>query len=181
MPALITAASAASDAGVFVFQAGELPTTSSPPTLSPEQARLVFAQRLGVSRYHSLKDASEETLSHINTFGILRSDPFELVDGHVANEVVLMIEGASTEVEKALRKQLPKTPNFYISSPPTTKANAKLAQDMSKQWGKVDKCELKDHIKDSAADCWAKESKVLHYDLSKVRTSQSFVDVSDNS
>ena len=37
--------------------------------MDPETARLIIAQRLGLSRFHSIEHADAETLGHINTFG----------------------------------------------------------------------------------------------------------------
>merc|ERR1712093_458352 len=68
LPLLVGAASAITDASVYIFDAAKRPSTS-PPSLSPEQARLVFAQRLGASQYHGIGDASEVTLSYVNRFG----------------------------------------------------------------------------------------------------------------
>ena len=38
------------------------------PSISPSEARLLFAQRLGLSNYHSLGDVSDSTLEFLNTF-----------------------------------------------------------------------------------------------------------------
>src|SRR2546421_11920297 len=90
--------SAASEATVYLFTGGdERPTTSNPPTLSPEQARLVFAQRLGASQYHGLGDASESTLSYINKFGGHGKSLFQDSVEDKAAELVMIIEGVSTK------------------------------------------------------------------------------------
>lgn len=39
------------------------------PSVGPETARLILAQRLGLSRYHSIAHADPETIRHINAFG----------------------------------------------------------------------------------------------------------------
>jgi hypothetical protein len=39
------------------------------PAVSPETARLIIAQRLGLSRFHSIEHADAETIRHINAFG----------------------------------------------------------------------------------------------------------------
>jgi hypothetical protein len=38
------------------------------PAVSPETARLIIAQRLGLSRFHSVEHADAEAIQHINTF-----------------------------------------------------------------------------------------------------------------
>lgn len=45
-----------------------LPSSES-PSVSPTTARLLFAQRLGLSHYHSLDGADEDTIELINQFG----------------------------------------------------------------------------------------------------------------
>jgi len=39
------------------------------PSLAPDTARLILAQRLGVSRFHALAAADAAAIQHINTFG----------------------------------------------------------------------------------------------------------------
>ena len=39
------------------------------PSVSPETARLIIAQRLGLSRFHSVEHADAETIRHINAYG----------------------------------------------------------------------------------------------------------------
>jgi len=50
-----------------------LPDHATPQTkpriVSPSDARLVLAQRLGLSDFHSLKDANEETVEALNALG----------------------------------------------------------------------------------------------------------------
>ena len=40
-----------------------------PPSISPHTARLLLAQRLGLSQYHSLQDPDDLTLDILNTYG----------------------------------------------------------------------------------------------------------------
>lgn len=54
------------------------PTLESPSVL-PTTARLLFAQRLGLSRFHSLDRADENTIGLINRFGGPREEIF--IDG----------------------------------------------------------------------------------------------------
>lgn len=53
------------------FLASSLYCTASAvrPSVSPETARLIIAQRLGLSRFHSIELADAEAIRHINTFG----------------------------------------------------------------------------------------------------------------
>merc|ERR1712093_49028 len=103
LPLLVGAASAITDASVYIFDAAKRPSTS-PPSLSPEQARLVFAQRLGASQYHGIGDASEVTLSYVNRFGGPQESLFQGKTDKVA-ELVLIVEGVSSETAEPLLKE----------------------------------------------------------------------------
>jgi hypothetical protein len=167
LPALVGAASAASeDANVYLFSADSSPS-SNPPTLTPEQARLVFAQRLGVSQYHGLGDASDSTLSYINQFGGRREESlFGEPTQDQAAELVLVVEGVSGKSAGPLLNiwELIK-PAFTISNPPSTSANKKLALDLNQQSGEKQNCALEDAINPYEAKCWSGKSKVIHFDL----------------
>jgi hypothetical protein len=105
LPAFVgaTMAAAAGDGSAFLFQGQEWPSTSSnPPTLSPEGARLVFAQRLGVSQYHGIGDASEGTLSHINTFSGRQESIFQDSGRDKAAELVLLIQDFNSQTAEPL-------------------------------------------------------------------------------
>lgn len=52
---------AAIDASVWTFD-----TVSRGPKITPENARLVLAHRLGLSRYHKIGNADEHTLELLN-------------------------------------------------------------------------------------------------------------------
>lgn len=39
------------------------------PTVSPNTARLIIAQRLGLSRFHAIEHPDAETIRHINVYG----------------------------------------------------------------------------------------------------------------
>ena len=60
---------ASSEASVYFFDRNTKPAEAQPPSVSPSTARLLLAQRLGLSQYHSLKDAGESTLEHLNALG----------------------------------------------------------------------------------------------------------------
>ncbi|KAL9018997.1 MAG: hypothetical protein Q9185_003739 [Variospora sp. 1 TL-2023] len=63
---LLTAKTLASDASIYV---SGFPPGAFRQTVSPSTTRLLLAQRLGLSRFHSLKGADETTLSILNDFG----------------------------------------------------------------------------------------------------------------
>ena len=55
----------------LVYISGALPPQAhlESPSISPHTARLLFAQRLGLSQYHSLQGADQLTLDILNTYG----------------------------------------------------------------------------------------------------------------
>jgi len=167
LPALVGAASAASEAAnVYLFSA-DSSSSSNPPTLTPEQARLVFAQRLGVSQYHGLGDASDSTLSYINQFGGRRDDSlFGESTQTQAAELVLVVEGVSGKTASPLLKEWESIkPAFSISNPPSASANKNLASDLNQQSGEKQNCALEDAINPYEAKCWNGKSKVIQFDL----------------
>lgn len=63
-------------------------------TVDPETARLIFAQRLGLSQFHSLGDADDTALRHINTYGGQSQQLFGLSSHHAErSRAFIMIEG----------------------------------------------------------------------------------------
>ena len=65
-----------------------------PPSISPQTARLLLAQRLGLSQYHSIQDADEVTLDILNTFGGEQQQIFAHEGTHQsAEKLLLIVEG----------------------------------------------------------------------------------------
>ncbi|TVY76048.1 putative endoplasmic reticulum membrane protein [Lachnellula suecica] len=168
LPAVLGIVSAASEsASVYLLGADELPS-SNPPTLNPQQARLVFAQRLGVSQYHAIspENAEDSTLSYINQFGGQRESLFEDLAKDQASELVLVVDGVSSSSAEPLLKAWKQIkPAFSISNPPATSTNKKLVLDLNIQSGQQQKCALEDAVNPYEAKCWSGKSKVIHFDL----------------
>jgi hypothetical protein len=174
VPAFIGAASAASNADVYIFQREESPITSN-PTLTPEQARLVLAQRLGSSQYHDLSSASETTLSYINSFGGAQEPLFGDVPEDKAVELVLIVEGVNEKNAGPLLDAWASIkPSFSISNPPSMKENKQLVEDLNRQSGQTGECQLEDAINPFDVKCWDGKSKVIHYDLGD-KKARSFI------
>jgi hypothetical protein len=172
LPALAgaAAAAAATDATVYLFPSTESPNSPNTPALSAEQARLVFAQRLGASRYHGLGDASESTISYINLFGGHQKSLFQDQARDKAAELVIIVEGASSQaIEPLLNAWASYKPAFTIAAPPSTAANTRLVSDLRLQLGSQDeecqKQDLESAINPLDATCWRAKAKVIHFDL----------------
>ncbi|CAG8974272.1 hypothetical protein HYALB_00008968 [Hymenoscyphus albidus] len=174
VPALIGAASASSEAIAYIYQGKQLSHPSKPATLTPEQARLILAQRLGTSRYHDLaSSASESTLSYINTFGGAQESLFDDEALKQVPELVLIVEGVSSQSAKSLLSaQESIKPAFSILSPPPMKANSQFVSDLNAQAGQTADCPLEDAINPNEAKCWNGKSKVIHIDLGSDRDSE---------
>ncbi|KAH8648088.1 hypothetical protein BGZ60DRAFT_521221 [Tricladium varicosporioides] len=172
VPALIGAASATSPASVYIFEGNDQTNPSKAPTLSPEQARLVLAQRLGASQYHGLGDASDSTISYINQFGGKKESLFLDVEQDQTPELVLIVDGMNEATNEALKSAWASTktkisPAFYISSPPPLKANEKLISDLNQQLHQEQHCPIELAINPYENRCWTNDgrSKVVHLDL----------------
>ena len=66
---LYCAAAAATTGHVFTFDASNDHAAPASSPVDPETARLILAQRLGLSRFHSIKDADAAAIKSINTYG----------------------------------------------------------------------------------------------------------------
>lgn len=66
---LYCAAAAAKNGHVFTFDGTSNHAAPASSPIDAETARLILAQRLGLSRFHSIKDADAEAIKNINTYG----------------------------------------------------------------------------------------------------------------
>jgi hypothetical protein len=174
LPLLVGAVQAASEtAKVYIFQESRYPTSSNTPTLIPEEARLVIAQRLGVSRYHSLGDVSNDALLHINAFGGPQTQLFPDDCPPGRPQVVVMIDNATPEVTARYRKEWPTVqPAFEISHPPSRTANLQFIGDLHKQNPSMEV----DHSCDDPfgqrnpfhEGCWEGRAKLFHFEALSV-------------
>ena len=165
-----TSAAPASDAIVYLFQGQEWASTPNPPTLSPEEARLVFAQRLGVSHYHGVGDVSQSTLLHINAFGGCQGSIFQNLGRDKVPELVLFVQGASARsAERFTSAWSSVKPAFAISDTPSSRANLRLIEDFHRQIGQGKACAIEQDINPFDQGCWnGKTSKAIFMDLKLV-------------
>lgn len=80
---------AAIDASVWTFD-----NVSRGPKISPENARLVLAHRLGLSRYHKVGNADENTLELLNG---IQTPLFSA--GSVSRKLMLVVEGLGDGID----------------------------------------------------------------------------------
>ena len=93
---LIACSHGALEAPVYTFGRTLASTKKSGNILSisPGDARLFLAHRLGLSRYHNLRDAREDTLHLLNDHGGTQAPLFSSDDGDTRlRRLLLVIEG----------------------------------------------------------------------------------------
>jgi hypothetical protein len=174
LPGLIGAVRPAPDtAKVYLLEKPEHGSSSATPTLTPREARLVFSQRLGVSQYHSLRHASDDTLAHINTYGRREIPLFSDVQDDERAHMVVVVESSSAAVAQGVEKILGSVqPAFEISNPPSSETTARLVEDLTAQislFKGYPKCALIDAVDPYQQRCWAGNSKILHLNAQDVR------------
>ncbi|KAK7545535.1 hypothetical protein IWX49DRAFT_563483 [Phyllosticta citricarpa] len=107
------------------------------PTLTPDTARLIFAQRLGLSQYHNIKTIDNDAVRYINDFGGDRHRLFgqdQLVDE--SKQVMVVVEGVKggagmTDPTKLQSNadEIALDSSFSVSNPPTAEDDSRLLQD----------------------------------------------------
>lgn len=85
---------ASPQASVYIFDRARHQSNQEPPSLSPITARLLLAERLGLTRYHSLGSADERTLEILNKYGGSQEQLF-IDEDRVKNiqKFLLFVEG----------------------------------------------------------------------------------------
>jgi len=92
--ATLTAASATGKVYVYDHDGSASQHTSTPETIDPKTARLIFARRLDLSQFHTLSNVDDEALRRINDFGGQKQMMFGW-DKHTEgpSEVMIVVEG----------------------------------------------------------------------------------------
>lgn len=170
VPAVFGAACAASEvANVYLFSGSEFPNQSTPPTLSPDVAALVIAERIGVSQYYNLDDATELTLSHINVFGGLRPKLFENSLSHGTRpQLVIMVDGAKHQPLSPFEDL---QPAFKISGPSSKTSNKRFIADLKAQADRPATqrvCSFEEEVNPFISDCWNGPMNIIYLDLAQV-------------
>ncbi|KAF2650217.1 hypothetical protein K491DRAFT_782797 [Lophiostoma macrostomum CBS 122681] len=129
----IYCSAAASQLGhVFVYDPVSKAAPQQPPSVSAETARLILAQRLGLSRFHSIKQASEEVIAQINTYGGRRQQLFGAGKDKEQSLSHTLVWIDDVEEIDAIMKDVDRTQftEFTISDAPASSDNTRLIQDM---------------------------------------------------
>ncbi|MCJ1272678.1 hypothetical protein MMC21_000465 [Puttea exsequens] len=107
------------------------PPEAEPPSISPHTARLLFAQRLGLSQYHRLEDADDSMLDVLNTYGRSRQQVFTHDEDTREKENVLIFVDGVSRPEDILDAAV--VPALTIDSPPSSQQNLQLTLDLLEQ------------------------------------------------
>ncbi|KAF1941611.1 hypothetical protein EJ02DRAFT_377347 [Clathrospora elynae] len=116
----------------FVASSLYCTVSAAKPVVSPETARLILAQRLGVSRFHSLEHADAETIRHINAYGGRQQKLFGADDAESskAHLLVWVEDAEGDEATVIINDASHETKQFAISSAPSASDNDRLMQDL---------------------------------------------------
>ncbi|EMD94266.1 hypothetical protein COCC4DRAFT_79511 [Bipolaris maydis ATCC 48331] len=121
--------------GAFLASSLSCAVLAARPTVSPETARLIIAQRLGLSRFHSLEHADADTIHHINTYGGKRQPLFGADDADVskAHLLVWAEDVDQDEPTVIINDGSDRTLDFSISGAPSASDNDRLIHDFITQ------------------------------------------------
>ncbi len=84
---------AASTGFLYTFDRKSPQPEPTPQTASPETARLIIAQRLDLSQYHSLSSIDDLTLQQLNAFGGEPARFFGDEDATTPAKLLVLIDG----------------------------------------------------------------------------------------
>lgn len=90
--ATFRADAASPEANVYIYPESAEPQSRT-PSISPNDARLLFALRLRVSEYHSIGDAGESTLNILNAYEGPQRPLFGNEAGDESRRLLLVVEG----------------------------------------------------------------------------------------
>ena len=169
--AVAQAASASVDGYIFTASKELAPRTVS---LTPKQVRVVLAQQLDVTQYHSLnsQDKLEGTLELINMLGGQHPKLFDedtttaASPRHLVVFLDISLEGSKTLKTEWSSKGRAE-PSFVMIGNPGRGSVSSLVRDMQKQISPLElpneHCTLTKAIDVSADECWYKKnSYIMH-------------------
>ena len=173
LPLLVGTGHAASEsAKVYIFQKPEFQTTSAIQTLTPEDAKLVIAQRLGTSQRHVLSGASRDALAHINTFGGPQKQLLPSDNQDVRSQLLIVIDNAISEAATRYQNAWASTkPAFEISSSLWTTATEQLISNSIKEDPSTEinrPCKMTHGEFSSSNGCWPEKSKIVQFQAASV-------------
>ncbi|KAF2187712.1 hypothetical protein K469DRAFT_685593 [Zopfia rhizophila CBS 207.26] len=97
--------------------------------MSPATARLIFAQRLGLSQFHSIKDANDEVIEQINAYGGRQRKLFGGDEDRNNAHALIWIDDVE-DIAGFIQDSKEYSAEFTITNPPSASENQRLIQDM---------------------------------------------------
>ncbi|KAK8162674.1 hypothetical protein IWX90DRAFT_436044 [Phyllosticta citrichinensis] len=144
------------------------------PALTPDTARLIFAQRLGLSQYHNIKTVDNDAVQYINDFGGDRHRLFgqdQFVDDR--KQVMVVVEGVKGGECKVKTLSLQANADgtaldssFSVSNPPTVEDDSRLLQDFMIQAQDLSTSKVDSSIPSSIKDLLNTLSDTVEYQSS---------------
>ncbi|KAF2831386.1 hypothetical protein CC86DRAFT_342169 [Ophiobolus disseminans] len=120
----------------FFFSSLSCTATAARPSVSPNTARLIVAQRLGLSRFHSIEHPDAESIRHINAYGGRQPKLFgaKHSDRSRAHLLIWREDGLASEGATVIISDGEgRVQDFEISSAPSPADNARLINDFITQ------------------------------------------------
>ncbi|KAL6715974.1 hypothetical protein ACLMJK_006936 [Lecanora helva] len=100
LPVALQVSLVSSQALIYISDASPPRSDKAPPSISPLTARLLLAQRLGLSQYESLEDADDSALDVLNTYGACQAPVFQQEEQRSgAGKLLLVVDGISDPEE----------------------------------------------------------------------------------
>ncbi|KAH8732815.1 hypothetical protein GQ44DRAFT_696483 [Phaeosphaeriaceae sp. PMI808] len=105
------------------------------PSVSPDTARLIIAQRLGLSRFHSIGHVDADAIRHINAFGGRKQKLFgaDDVDRSKAHLLMWIEDGTDKDATVVVSDGSDRVKDFTITGAPSPADNNRLIEDLIKQ------------------------------------------------
>ncbi|KAF2459847.1 hypothetical protein BDY21DRAFT_336650 [Lineolata rhizophorae] len=138
LPALsgVVAAAGSTVGQLFLFDPETSPSrqqsNSAATIIDPETARLIYAQRLGLSEFHGLGDVDDAVLQQINDFGGRQRQLFGGEDEHRQEQRVFVVVEA-VEHATGLVAQLDTLTKVEMQNPPPSADTSLLLHDLAMQ------------------------------------------------
>ncbi|KAL9103233.1 MAG: hypothetical protein Q9163_001720 [Psora crenata] len=116
---------------MYLVDAGSSNPNVKPLSITPNTARLLFAQRLGLSQYHDLGDIDDSTLEILNSHGGNLQKVFLPEDEHPGKSKLLVVVEGVEHPEDVMT--LEQSTVLAIGDPPAGSATQQLVMDLLEQ------------------------------------------------
>ncbi|KAJ9669100.1 hypothetical protein H2201_000926 [Coniosporium apollinis] len=109
---------------------------SDPQSVTPETARLIFAQRAGLSHSYSLQDAGEREIQQINELGSPRQQLFGGEPEDEGRRIFVLVDGVQ-DMNDFFKNPPKGVKSFKIPDAPSAECNKRLYDEFESQAGSL--------------------------------------------